>query len=287
MKSEIKQSKFALEESRLELDSLHKKLEDSETYLKAEAMKTKKVSDELLIYKEKVNMLERRLRNQSTSGANSGAASPRTNVSMSTTVQDTSMTSQQSAYPPKTGSGGLNSHNPLKSSGHNIGRAGFTGGPETPLLRKTSSSQPEPPIQDSVDPSPGTQSKKTGANMQKLLEALEAEKSELERKLMACSSSLARKEAECSELRRCFEEKAEQASHLQEEVRKLTVSTKSLNEKRLLGLKEIQKLRDKLETTKAQNALNESLNSSFSMSMNGSFDLSQRDKAKLADLLKM
>ena len=287
LQSEIKQLRFTLEDAKAEIESINKKFKESEVYLKSEAMKTKKVSDELVIYKEKVNMLERRLRTQSTSGANSGAASPRTNVSMSSAAPEPSIQPQLPNLGPKQVSGVLTSHNPLKSSGQNISRGAQLSGPDTPLLRKTSSSQQELPSSETTDPSATQATKKSANNLQKQVESLEFEKGELEKKVLSYNSLLMRKEAECVEFRRAFEEKAEQTAHLQEELRKLTVSSKSLNEKRLLGLKEIQKLRDKLETLKAQSALNESLNSSFNMSLNGSFDLTNRDKAKLADVLQM
>jgi ribosomal protein L7/L12 len=100
--------------------------------------------------------------------------------------------------------------------------------------------------------------------------------------------NIGRKDNELHELRQTLEEKTEQIVSLQDEGVKRAKELKVVKEKRDMGLKEIQKLRDKMEQIKVQNSLNESLNTSFSLSaLNDSVNLSNMEKGQISDLLQM
>lgn len=122
---------------------------------------------------------------------------------------------------------------------------------------------------------------------QKQLEGLEEEKAKLEKRVAVLETQVTRKDAEFSEVKLSLQEKADLIINLQEENKKLQTNVKVLKEKRDLGLKEIQKLRDKIETMKINYSLNDSLNTSFNLSsMNDSVNLSQHEKGQIADLLQ-
>lgn len=105
---------------------------------------------------------------------------------------------------------------------------------------------------------------------------------------MALELTIGRKDNELHELRQTLEEKTEQIVSLQDEGVKRAKELKVVKEKRDMGLKEIQKLRDKMEQIKAQNSLNESLNTSFSLSsLNDSVNLSNQEKGQICDLLQL
>ena len=113
------------------------------------------------------------------------------------------------------------------------------------------------------------------------------EKGKLEKRLSLVEALLSQRDVEMTEMKHSIEEKADMLERLQEDNKKLSTNVKVLKEKRDLGLKEIQKLRDRIELLKVHQAVPDSLNTSFSMSaMNDSMNLSQQEKGQVADLLQ-
>lgn len=248
LSSELKQSKITIDGFKSELDNLNKKLDESDVYLKQEVVKSQKLKEESIQMKEKISSLETKLKTAS-SGQNEGT--------LNTGGKDKTL------------------HNPLKSSinnSKNNSQVDVTAG-----LKRAASKDETEVHSDCL--------KKINM-LEKAIDIIEKEKVTLEQKLSSIEPSFNRKEAEAIELRKSVEEKADLNSHLQSENLKQNQTIKVLKEKRDLGLKEIKKLRDKIESMKNQQALSESLNTSFSMSaLNDSINLSQRDKTQVSDLL--
>lgn len=259
LESELKQAKFNSDNLKLDLETSEKKFKEAEKFLKLEVLKSKRLNEEVSQLKDKLGNAEFRLKNQMSG----------TEDLLSPQIPLTST--------PKT----MTRHNMLKAS--------------NPSLSKTSSHQDPTTLkrQATVEVEPVAAAEVVGLKKQlascqaKLAQALD-EKAKLEEKASTSDTRLVRKDAELHEMRRSIEEKAELIGTLQEENKKLLTTSKLLKEKRDLGLKEIQKLRDKVETLKIQSSLNESLNTSFSMNgLNDSVNLSSHEKGQVADLLHM
>ena len=250
--SELKQAKIAHENLKLEFDIVCKKCAEAEKYLRDEVLKTTKLKEEAANLKEKVASLETKLKTAS-SGQNDGH--------QSTVLRERHL------------------HNPIKSSATNSktnSQVDIIG-----HLKKSAREESE------LESLHREQAKKL-ALLEKSLEISESDRKKLEQRLASTSGTISRKEAELCELRKSIEEKAEQNQQLQEDNKKLSGNVRVLKEKRDLGLKEIQKLRDKMEQMKTQHALSDSLNTSFSTSaMNDSFNLSQKDRSQVSELLSM
>jgi chromosome segregation ATPase len=262
LESEIKQTKFAAENHKLDYETCEKKFKDAEKFLKNEVLKNKRLSEELFQTKDKLSQMESKVKSQ-----NQGLddiVSPK--APLTPTYKD---------RPPQ-----RFLHNPLKSSNPAIAR---TSSNTEVVLSKDSGK-----TQELMEASEITILKKTIAALEKTLKQLESEKSVLESKLGTAENFVSRRDAELFEMKKSIEEKADLIATFQDENKSLFNKAKVLKEKRDLGLKEIQKLRDKIETLKAQHTLNESLNTSFSMGgLNDSFNLSSHDKAQVSDLLHL
>lgn len=258
LESEIKQAKFAAENLKLDSETFEKKFKEAEKFLKSEVLKNKKLAEELIQARDKHVQLESRLKMQ-----NSGTDD---------------VLSPQNALTPTQKHKML--HNPLKPSNPAITRGGSNS--DNMLPRDSGRNQ------ELMEASELTILRKTIASLEKTVKQLESEKSAIEAKLSTSDNFVARRDAELFEMKRSIEEKAEMIANLQDENKSLMSKAKILKEKRDLGLKEIQKLRDKIESLKAQQSLNESLNTSFSMNgLNDSVNLSVHDKAQISDLLHL
>lgn len=250
--SELKQAKIAHDNLKLESEIVSKKYAEAENYLRQEVLKTSKLKEEVANLKEKVSSLETKLKTAS-SGQNEGH--------QSSVLRERHL------------------HNPIKSSATNS-----KNNSQVDLIGNLKKSAREEYELDYIQKE---QAKKV-ALLEKSIEISEGDKKKLEQKLASIDATISRKDAELTELRKSIEEKADLNLQLQEDNKKLNMNVKVLKEKRDLGLKEIQKLRDKMEQMKNQHALSDSLNTSFSMSaMNDSVNLSQRDKSQVSELLSM
>lgn len=262
LESELKQSKFSSDNLKLDYDTCEKKLKEAEKFLKNEVMKNKKQSEELLQTKERLALLENKLKNQN--HAPDDQISPKSPLTLATMDK-----------PPQ-----KSLHNPLKSSNTNIARSGSHS--------EVAISKDQNKGLDLIESSELTILKKTITALEKTVKQLESDKGALESKLSSADNFVSRRDAELFEMKRSIEEKADLIATLQEESKSWQSKAKVLKEKRDLGLKEIQKLRDKVETLRAQQALNDSLNTSMSMGgLNDSFSLSTHDKAQVSDLLHL
>ena len=262
IESELKQVKFSNDNLKLDYETCEKKFKDAEKFLKSEVLKNKKLTDELAASKEKALQIENKLKRQNSSVEE--LASPQTPLTPST--KDKTFTKTM--------------HNPLKSSNTSLAR---TSSNQDGLLPRDSNRG-----QETVDSAELATLKKTIATLEKTVKQLESEKAALEAKVSTSGTFVARRDAELHEMKKSIEEKAELIATLQDENKSLLSKAQILKEKRDLGLKEIQKLRDKIESLKAQQSLNDSLNTSFSMGgLNDSVNLSVHEKAQISDLLHL
>lgn len=259
LESELKQSKFTSDNLKLDLETSDKKFKEAEKFLKVEVLKNKRLNEEVSQLKERFSNAEAKLKSQM-SGAEE-LLSPKTPL---TPIQKP-----------------IGRHTLLKSSQTSLSK---TSSHQDPMTLKRQSTV-------DVEPVPAAEIvglKKQLASIEAKLKKAMEEKNKLEEKVKDYETKLVRRDAELFEMKRSIEEKADFISTLQEENKKLLTTSKLYKEKRDLGLKEIQKLRDKLETLKTQTSLNESLNTSFSMNgLNDSINLSSHDRGKVADLLHM
>lgn len=99
----------------------------------------------------------------------------------------------------------------------------------------------------------------------KMIEKIKEENSKMKIRIEQFDIVLEKKETEFEEMRKLVEEQREKLETTQDHLVDVKKKNQILNKKRKNGIKEIEKLRDRIEDMRTQYSVNHSLNTSFSM----------------------